>query len=131
MSSPILIFDGVCNFCNSSVNFLLRHDTHGVFRFAANQSETGKEILTAQGVDTERVDSVYVFADGRLLQKSEAALYIASRLPYPWRLLGVLRIVPAGLRDWLYDFVASNRYKWFGKRESCRLPTAAERERFV
>lgn len=131
MASPILIFDGVCNFCNGSVNFLLRHDTQGVFRFAANQSETGKELLTAQGIDAERVESVYVYADGRLLQKSDAALYIASRLPYPWRLLAVLRIVPAVLRDWLYDFVARNRYKWFGKRESCRLPTAAERERFV
>jgi predicted DCC family thiol-disulfide oxidoreductase YuxK len=127
----IIIFDGVCNFCNSSVNFIMRNDKHNLFRFTANQNEAGKAILAAQGVSITDIETVFLYDDGKLYKKSDAAVMIAKYLRFPWNMgyLGIL--LPRFIRDVMYDFVAKNRYKWFGKKESCRVPTPSERAKFL
>ena len=129
--ASVVVFDGVCNFCNASVNFIMARDPAGRFVFASNQSEAGAELLRRFGVDPEGVQSVYLVENDRIWSKSSAGLRIARRLRFPWNLLAVFRIVPRPIRDWGYDLIARNRYRWFGKTESCRLPSEAERARFL
>lgn len=129
---PVVVFDGVCNLCNASIDFLLRHDRRGVFRFASNQSGAGRKLLSERGVDPENVQSVYlVEADGRVSSKSTAVLRIARELGWPWRLATVFRVVPRPVRDVVYDLVARSRYRLFGRRQTCRLPKPEERARFL
>jgi predicted DCC family thiol-disulfide oxidoreductase YuxK len=130
-ASPIVIFDGVCNLCNASVDFIIRQDTAGVFKVTANQHETGQRILREQGLDPSQVDTVFLYEAGHLYRRSTAALRIARRLGFPWSLLYAFIVVPAPLRDAVYRVVANNRYRWFGQKETCRLPTSEERARFV
>jgi predicted DCC family thiol-disulfide oxidoreductase YuxK len=130
-SHPIVIFDGVCNLCNASVDFVIRHDPQGVFKVSANQHETGQRILREQGVDPHEVDTVFLYEGGTLYRRSTAALRIVRHLGLPWSLLYGLVIIPAPLRDFVYRGIARNRYRWFGKKETCRLPTADERARFL
>jgi predicted DCC family thiol-disulfide oxidoreductase YuxK len=128
---PILLFDGVCNLCNASVQWVLLRDKKGVFRFAALQSEAGQAILKKHGLDTETFNSV-VLADGdRLFTRSDAPLEVAVRLGGAWRLLGVFKIIPRFIRDGIYDWIARNRYRWFGKQEQCMLPRAEWKGRFL
>lgn len=128
----IIIFDGVCNFCNSAVNFILDKDKYNKFRFAANQSEAGKVILIQNHIPIDsEISTVFLYENGKLYQKSGAALRIAKQLPFPWNLLYGGIIIPAFLRNIVYDFIARNRYKWFGKREACRLPKPEERAKFL
>ncbi len=128
---PIVIFDGACNFCNSSVNFVLRHDRRGRFVFAANQSEAGAGHLRRFGIDPSSVQSVFVVEGDRIWTKSAAAFRMARGLAFPWNLLAVGGIVPARIADAVYDLIARNRYRWFGRSEACRIPTEAERSRFL
>ncbi len=128
---PIVIFDGVCNFCDRSVRFLMNRDPGGRFRFASNQSEAGSALLRAHGIDPASVDSVYLVEGDRIWKKSAAALEITRRMPGLWKLLYGFVIVPRPIRDWVYDLIARNRYRMFGRSESCRLPTEAERSRFL
>ena len=128
---PIIIFDGVCHLCNSSVDFVMRRDKQRQFRYTANQMEAGQTILRAHGLDPEQIHTVYLQENGRLYSKSTAALRIARRLGFPWSLAWVFMIIPAFLRNIVYDFIARNRYKWFGKKETCRLPTPEERALFL
>jgi predicted DCC family thiol-disulfide oxidoreductase YuxK len=127
----VLIFDGVCNFCNSSVRFVMDRDRRGRFLFASNQSDAGSALLRRFGVDPESVQSVYLVGGDRIWSKSSASLQIARRMPFPWNLAVAFVVVPRFLRDWVYDWIASNRYRWFGKADQCRLPTEAERGRFL
>ncbi|MDB5351878.1 MAG: thiol-disulfide oxidoreductase [Planctomycetota bacterium] len=127
----ILIFDGVCNFCNRSVNFVMKRDRRGRFLFASNQSEAGAALLRKFGVDPASVQSIYLVEGDRLWSKSAAAAQIARRLPFPWNLGYASVIVPRVFRDGVYDWIARNRYRWFGKADSCRLPTQDERSRFL
>ena len=132
LSNPkpfIVLFDGVCNLCNSSVNFIIDHDRKGKFKFAALQSDAGKRAL--EPFSEKIADSVLVVANGRLYQKSSAALYIASKLGFPYNLFGIFYIIPRFVRNPIYDWIARNRYRWFGKRESCRMPTPELKERFL
>lgn len=133
---PVILFDGVCNLCNASVNFVMDHDEDGVFRMAALQSDVGQALLARHGYDgrtpaTTPPDSIALVEDGRLYFRSEAALRIAARLDGAWPLLKIFLAVPAPLRDVVYDWVARNRYRWFGTRDTCRLPTPDERARFL
>ena len=128
---PIVIFDGVCNFCNASVNFVLKHDRGGRFLFASNQSEAGSTLLQQFGIDPGSVQSVYLVEGDRIWSKSAAAAKVAGRLAFPWNLIAVSAIVPKFLTDRVYDLIARNRYRWFGQSETCRLPTEAERGRFL
>ena len=127
----IVLFDGVCNFCNSSVNFLLKIDKASALKFAANQSEAGKKILSSFGRPTENIETILVYEEGKLYEKSEAALRIVSKLPSGWKILRIFAFLPLSIRDALYDLIARNRYRLFGKREACRIPKPEERSRFL
>ena len=127
----VVIFDGVCNLCNASVDFLMRKDTQRRFFFTANQSEAGRTLLEAQGKIADDVSTIYFWDGQHLFERSTAALQIARRLPYPWKLLWGFIIFPKFFRDGVYNWIARNRYKWFGKKETCRLPTPEEQAQFI
>lgn len=131
---PIILFDGVCNLCNASVQWIIRRDTREVFRFAALQSEAGSRVLSRAGGNAqlaENLSSMIVIDQGRVLTKSDAAIAIASRLGAPWRWAKVGRLIPRFARDWVYSVIARNRYRLFGKQEACMMPTPALRARFL
>ena len=127
----MILFDGVCNFCEGSVRFIIDRDPKGLFRFASLQSEFGQSLLQRQGRDPEEMSSVVLVQDDILYTKSAAALRIARRLRFPWPVLFGFIILPPFLRDFVYDYIARNRYKWFGKKEECMIPTPEIRERFL
>ena len=138
MPSPLpglILFDGVCNLCNGFVQFVIRHDPVGRFRFAALQSAAGQAVLAAHGFDAAAVaaepDSVLLELDGRLYSHSDAVLRIARELGGPWRLLLAGYVLPRPWRDAAYRFVARHRYRWFGRQESCWLPTPELKARFL
>ena len=130
-----ILFDGVCNLCNGFVQFVIRHDPEGRFRFAALQSEAGHRLLAAQGlapvVLAAAPESVLLLSSGRLYSHSTAVLRIAGRLGGIWQLAAVGWVLPRTWRDALYRFVARHRYRWFGRQESCMLPTPALKARFL
>ncbi|HEV8582991.1 MAG TPA: thiol-disulfide oxidoreductase DCC family protein [Thermoanaerobaculia bacterium] len=128
---PVLLFDGVCNLCNGSVQFIIRRDPQARFRFASLQSAVGQLYLEELQVDRQAIDSVILVEGDRWYKESDAALGVVRILGGPWRALGVLRLIPRPLRDRLYRLIARNRYRWFGKREACWLPTPELRERFL
>lgn len=128
---PILFFDGFCNLCTASVQFIIRHDPKRQFRFASLQSTTAKTILDQYPSATGRPDSFLLWEDGAIYSRSEAALRVAKRLSGAWPLLYGLRIVPAGVRNAIYNLVARNRYRWFGKKKDCWVPTAALQQLFL
>jgi predicted DCC family thiol-disulfide oxidoreductase YuxK len=130
---PVVMFDGVCNFCNGTVQFIIDRDPQETFRFCALQSEQAAQLLSAIGQPVPKgdPDSILLYEQGKLYSHSTAALKIAQRMRGPWKLLAVWLIVPAFLRDIVYRFIARNRYKWFGKTDSCRVPDAAFRRRFL
>lgn len=126
-----MLFDGDCNLCNGAVQFVLRRDPRAVFHFASLQSAVGRQLLASVGAKATLPDSIVLVQDGALALKSTAALRIARGLRWPWPLFAVFFVVPRPLRDLLYDWIARNRYRWFGKRESCLVPTPALRARFL
>jgi len=128
---PIVLFDGICNFCNWGVNFLLRWDRRGVIRFAAMQSAPGLSLLRSNNLSETDFETFYVLDGNRILGKSDAILHLNRSMAWPWRVGQILRLVPRVVRDSLYDLVARNRYRLMGVRQSCRVPTSDERERFL
>lgn len=128
---PVVLFDGVCNFCDASVQFIIRNDPAGKFRFAPLQSAFAREILQKNGLNPEVFDSVLLVENGKVYQKSAAALRIARKLRRLWPVLYVFIIVPPFIRNAVYDFIARNRYRWFGKKDACMLPTPEIRSRFL
>lgn len=128
---PTILFDGVCNLCNGSVQFILRRDPQARFRFASLQSEAGRRLVTEQGLDPEVLNSVILIEEGRVYRESTAALRIARHMSGAWKLLRVLVLVPRPIRDAVYRLIARNRYRWFGKSETCWLPTPELRARFL
>lgn len=129
--NDIIVFDGNCNVCDASVRFVLRWDRSDRFVFASNQSQIGLSLLARHGVRGEYVGSVYLVEGDHIYAKSTAALRIARFLGFPWCVAYSLILLPRGFRDWAYDAFARNRYRWFGRRESCRVPTERERARFI
>lgn len=129
--SALVIFDGVCNFCVGSVNFILRHEAKPDLQFAAVQSNTGTRMLRELGFDPADAETFVLIEDGRAYLRSTAAIRVARYLRWPWRALVVLWIVPRPLRDWAYRLVATHRYRWFGRKDSCMIPTPEVRRRFV
>jgi predicted DCC family thiol-disulfide oxidoreductase YuxK len=127
----VILFDGVCNLCSSSVQFILRRDRRRTFKFASIQSDAGRQLYEQAGLDPSAPDSFVLVTPDKSLLRSDAALAIAHEFGGPWRLLGVFKIVPRLVRDWAYSLVARNRYRWFGKREECLVPTPELRERFL
>lgn len=128
--APVVLFDGVCNFCNGAVNFLIDRDAQQKFRFTAFQSEIGQQLLQDFGY-TQMPESVMLVHKGKSYTSSTAVLKIAQQMSGLWRLAYVFILVPPFLRDPIYDFIARNRYKWFGKRDACRIPTPDVRARFL
>lgn len=128
---PILFFDGVCNFCNSTVNFIIRHDKKELFLFAALQSDKGREVLRHIKHNEALPQSVILSYKGNIYEKNDAVLQIARLLGGPWTLILAGYILPRFIRDGIYDFIAKHRYKWFGKRETCMVPSPSVRARFL
>jgi predicted DCC family thiol-disulfide oxidoreductase YuxK len=128
---PIILFDGVCNFCNGAINFVLKQDKKGIFRFAPLQSQIGQKLLEQYGLATKDFDSFVLIDNGKVHKKSAASLRVMNKLPWYWKEAQILRLIPTPFRDAIYDFIAKNRYKWFGKKEQCMVPTAELRERFL
>jgi predicted DCC family thiol-disulfide oxidoreductase YuxK len=126
-----MLFDGVCNLCNASVRFVIRRDPGAVFRFASLQSPVGRSLLKEHGLPVDELASIVLIDGDRCYVKSDAALRIARALRRPWPLVGAFLIVPRAIRDHVYEFVARNRYRWFGKQDSCALPTPATASRFL
>jgi len=141
MSHPILLYDGVCGLCNRFVQFILRRDRKAVFRCASLQSSLAANILAGHGERSTDLDTVYVvvnfdptegFSQGLLLGRSDAALFALAQLGGFWSVsAGVIRLLPRFLRDWGYGVIASNRYRIFGRYETCPVPTPATRARFL
>ena len=126
----IILFDGVCNLCNGAVNFIIDRDQEGIFNFASLQSEFGQEVLAHYQLPTDDYDSFIFLKKGKLLTRSSAALEVAKMLK-GWSWLYGFVIVPRFIRDAVYKLIANNRYKMFGKQDSCRLPTPELKSRFI
>ncbi|MCM8532129.1 MAG: DCC1-like thiol-disulfide oxidoreductase family protein [Lentisphaeraceae bacterium] len=124
----IVLFDGDCNFCNNSVNFIIKHDPKAIFHFCPQDSKSGQEIITTYFPD-KVPDSLILVADGEIKIKSKAALSIAKKLTFPWNIASVLRILPAFILDPIYDIVAKNRHKLV--KNKCMIPSADIRDRFI
>lgn len=127
----IVLFDGVCNFCNGTVNFIIRRDAAGYFRFAPLQSEYGKVVLHHENISSEETDSLVLVEDDQVFVRSTAALRIALHLDGIWRFAAFFLVVPRPVRDFCYDLFAKYRYRIFGKRDVCMIPTPEVRERFI
>ncbi len=128
---PILLFDGVCNLCNGAVQFILKRDREGVFRFASLQSPTGQALLQHAGMPVDRISTLVLVENHKVWVRSDAALRLARHLSGAWPLLYGFIVIPRPLRDVVYDWVARNRYRWFGKQESCMMPAPEWKGRFV
>ncbi|WP_299443814.1 thiol-disulfide oxidoreductase DCC family protein [uncultured Aquimarina sp.] len=128
----IILFDGVCNLCNGAVNFIIKRDKNDVFRYASLQSEIGKKLASEIGIDTSKLDTILLIEPSvAYYHKSTAALHIAKQLSGGYPLLSVFLLFPKILRDWIYDIIAKNRYKWFGKRDNCVIPTPELKALFI
>jgi len=128
---PVVLFDGVCNLCNGSVEFIIARDPTARFRFAPLESAAARSLIDEARPRGPLPDSIVLMEHHRMYTRSTAALRIARRLRFPWPLLYALIIVPRPLRDAIYDFIARHRYRWFGKRDTCMVPTPELRARFL
>jgi predicted DCC family thiol-disulfide oxidoreductase YuxK len=129
-SEVVLLFDGVCNLCNGVVQFLIRQDKKGILKFASLQSHAAAQRLHGHG-DLKKLTSVVLIEKGQVFQKSNAVLKVVQYLPWYWQWAQVFWIVPRFIRDGIYDWIARNRYQWFGKRDTCIMPTPELKERFL
>src|SRR5580704_8853044 len=127
----VVIFDGECVFCNRWVDFLLRFDRKDVFRFTARQTDLGASFMRQAGLPECGAGSIVLIEDGAVLLRSAAVLRMLDLLGFPFSLAAVFRLIPSTPRDSVYEWFARNRLKWFGRRPTCRLPSEAERHRFL
>ncbi|MFC4320489.1 thiol-disulfide oxidoreductase DCC family protein [Litchfieldia salsa] len=125
-----ILYDGTCNFCNTSVQFIINRDPKSSFLFASLQGKTGKEMLKKYKIK-EEIDSIVLIVDEQAYTKSDAVLRICSDLTSPWKYMSVLQALPRFMRDTVYELIAKNRYRWFGKQESCMIPKPDVRKRFL
>ena len=131
-NKKIILFDGVCNLCNGAVQYVIEHDKNDVFMFAALQSDIGKKLMKERGIDASQIDSIILIEQGvAYYTKSTAALKIARSFGGIWQLAGVFQWIPEKIRDWVYDYIANNRYKWYGKKEACMVPSSKIMARFL
>lgn len=138
MKSKIILFDGLCNLCNGSVNFILKRDKDKKYKFASLQSEIGKELCKQYDIDTnvlarsaDGVDSIILIKNDKVFIKSAAVLEIIKDLPIGWRVFRIGIILPKVIRDWLYDIIAKHRYRIFGKKDECPIPSKDMQDRFL
>ena len=128
---PVVLFDGICNLCNSSVRFILKHDAREQFLFSSLQSDASKKLLLHLNYKIREMNSILLLENGQIHEKSDAVLKIADGLRFPWNLATAIRVLPKKQRDKLYDFVARNRYKWFGKKDRCVYTMNTYENRFI
>ena len=127
----IIIFDGLCNLCESTVRFIIRWDHEARFRFASAQSEKGRALCEDHGIDLGELKTVVLLKDGGVYTRSEAFIEIMRELPGPWKILSLLKVIPRPLRDRTYTLIASHRYSWFGQKQECWTPPENVRSRFL
>lgn len=131
-NKQIILFDGVCNFCDASVQFVIKHDKKDIFRFVALQSDLGQKIIQHIGIQSKNIDSVILYVPGvAYYYKSNAALEIAKNLGGFFHFGTIFKIIPTAVRNVLYDYIAKNRYEWYGKKESCMIPTPELKAKFL
>ncbi|MDO1511176.1 thiol-disulfide oxidoreductase DCC family protein [Maribacter confluentis] len=132
LTKKIILFDGVCNLCNSTVQFVIKHDKEDAFRFTALQEPLGQQLLNERQIDTELIDSIILIDPGvAFYTKSDAALEIGKHLKGYRTISKLLLLIPNTLRNIVYDFIARNRYQWYGKREECMIPTDEIKQKFI
>ncbi len=127
----IILFDGICNLCNGSVQFILKRDKNEKFLFASLQSDASKNILLQYNVKKITANSILIIEDGQVYDKSTAVLKISRHLNWPWTMFSIALQLPLSIRDKVYDFIARNRYKWFGKKDSCTMMIPEYKNRFI
>jgi len=128
----IILFDGICNLCDATVQFIIKRDKKDMYRFVALQSELGQQIIKHIGIDTSKTDSIILYEPGHAYYyKAEAAIKIATQLGGFFPLMGTFSILPAWLSNKVYDYVAKNRYKWYGKKDECMIPTPEMKAKFL
>jgi predicted DCC family thiol-disulfide oxidoreductase YuxK len=127
----IVLFDGVCNLCTSTVQCIIKRDPHGYFTFASLQSEVGRTLLEEHGLHPDALDTFVLVEGSRCFTRSDAALRVAQHLSGGWALLRVLSLIPKSIRDWGYTILAQNRYRWFGRKETCTIPSRDLLDRFL
>ena len=131
-NKALIFFDGVCNLCNSSVQFVIKKDHNNHFLFAPLQSTIAQELISKYNIDITKSDSILLYIPEKgLYEKSTAVLKIASKLKFPWSILSIFLLVPKSIRNWVYDYIAKNRYRWFGKKEACMIPTKELKAKFL
>jgi len=128
---PVILFDGVCNLCSGFVQFVIPRDTEGKYRFASLQSDVGRALLAEHGLPTDELESIVLIEDGESYVKSSAIIQIATGLGGVYRALSPFRFLPRSIRDRVYDFVAEHRYRWFGKKDQCLMPSGDIESRFL
>ena len=132
VNKQIIFFDGICNLCEQSVQFIIKHDKNDIFRFVALQSDLGQEILQYIGIADKNIDSIILYIPGKAYYyKSSAAIEIAKNLGGFWHYGTIFRVIPTAIRNNIYDYIAKNRYKWYGKKESCLIPTQKLKAKFL
>ena|SRR5665647_61240 len=129
--NPIILFDGVCNLCNSAVQFIIRHDPDRKFLFASLQSEPGQQLLKQYHLPLQQFNSFILLQDEKIFSKSTGALKVARQIKGAWRWVYIFIIIPKFIRDALYTWIAQNRYKWFGKKDTCMIPSPELKARFL
>ena len=127
----IVLFDGVCNLCSRSVQFIIERDAQAVFMFSPLQSDFSRKCLLAQGLSPDDFDGLVLIKNGKSFAKSDAAIEIAKEFSGLWRLLIWAKLIPRPIREWMYAVLARHRYRWFGKKESCMVPTDKIKARFI
>ena len=131
-NKQLILFDGVCNLCEASVQYVIKHDKNDVFRYTALESDVGQQILRKYNIDRTKMDSILLYSsENGISYKSTAALKIASKLGFPRNLMGIFLIVPAFIRNSVYDYIAKNRYQWYGKKDACMIPTPELKSKFL
>ena len=130
-SQPIILFDGICNLCDGAVHFVIKHDPENQFLFASLQSEAGQRLLKQYKLSVENFNSFILIQDEKVYSKSTGALKVARQIKGVWSWLYIFIIIPSFFRDKVYDWIAQNRYKWFGKKEACMIPTPELKARFL
>jgi predicted DCC family thiol-disulfide oxidoreductase YuxK len=131
MGQPLVIFDGLCNFCNYWVRFIIKRDKKATLKFTSLQGETAKTILPVFSINPEILSSVILIEDGKAYTESSAAIRICRHLDGGWKLMYGLIIIPKFLRNVVYNLIARNRYSWFGKKDQCMIPSAKDKDRFL
>jgi predicted DCC family thiol-disulfide oxidoreductase YuxK len=130
---PIVLFDGVCNLCSNAVQFIIRWDTQGIFRFASLQSNIGQALLVKKRLSPEAINTIVLVEEreGRIYDRSTAALQIARRMDGIWPILYIMIYIPEPIRNYVYDIIARHRYRWFGRKDSCMIPKKEINQRFL